>query len=112
MNALRLAEALNPGILARALDCEKTVATHPYNPDAFDSIRKAGISYRRQLDEVATIIRPFIKQPTLYDQLSSLSDENCTCSESGYDRCLRCEASGLLNEFSPEAREILGRAKP
>lgn len=59
-DALALAHALNPGILARALDCEKTVAANPYNPDAFESIRKAGVSYRRQLADVAALIEPVI----------------------------------------------------
>ncbi len=50
-----------PGILARAIECEKHVAAHPYNPDATESIRKAGASYRRQLAEMAGLIEPVLR---------------------------------------------------
>ena len=60
-DALSLAATLHPGTLARALDCEKMVAANPYNPDAFDSIRKAGQAYRRQLAEVAAVIQPALE---------------------------------------------------
>lgn len=59
-DALSLAATLNPGILARALDCEKTVAAHPHNPDALALIKKAGESYRRQLADVAALIEPVL----------------------------------------------------
>ncbi len=59
-DALSLAAALNPGILARAIECEKTVAAHPYQPDDFASIKKAGQAYRRRLDEVADLIEPVL----------------------------------------------------
>ncbi len=61
-DALSLAAILNPGILARALDCEKHVAAHPHNPDATESIRKAGVSYRRQLADVVALIEPVLKR--------------------------------------------------
>lgn len=60
-DALSLAALILPGVLARAVECEKWVAsTHKWNPDANESIRKAGLSYRRQLDEVANLIEPVL----------------------------------------------------
>ncbi len=58
--ALSLAAVLNPGILARAIECEKLVAANPYNRDAFEHITKAGQSYRRRLVEVAEVIEPVL----------------------------------------------------
>ncbi len=59
-DALSLAAALNPGILARAIECEKHVAAHPYNRDATEFIRRAGEGYRRKLGEVADMIEPVL----------------------------------------------------
>jgi hypothetical protein len=112
-DALSLAATLNPGILARALDCEKHVAAHPHNPDATESIRKAGVSYRRQLADVAAVIEPVLRRYDTRDEVKVQNNlfnaakqecaelihhinelespsprrprDPCTCTRSGYE---------------------------
>ncbi len=52
-DALSLAAQLNPGILARALECEKSPVK---------ALQDAGKTYRRQLGEVADVIEPVLHE--------------------------------------------------
>lgn len=61
--AQELAALLQPGILARAIECEKHVVSN-----GTKSIKKAGQVYRRQLAEIAELVRPFLK-PTVEERV-------------------------------------------